>query len=128
MKRILNEHSDIYLHDEERDTSWVNGNNKITLKDMLYYFDEKFSLINIQHILAQIPPLLEYSQESIDIVDLQHPIIIVKNNDGFKYILDGNHRLQKAINEEFKFIKARILDLSDKSTPEKFKIMFGDVK
>ena len=37
-------------------------------------------------------------------------------------ILDGHHRLQKAINTKQKNIKAKVLDL--KTAPEKYKIMF----
>jgi hypothetical protein len=61
---------------------------------------------------------------------LDYPIIVVKSGGQYKYVLDGNHRLQKAIDEGVETIKAKVLDLSDPEpkdpkTLEKFKRMFG---
>ena len=56
---------------------------------------------------------------------LEYPIIVVKSDGQYRYVLDGNHRLQKAIDEEIESIKAKILDLDNPETPEKFKRMFG---
>ena len=56
--------------------------------------------------------------------DLLFPIIISKNTDGeYSMILDGHHRLKKAIDRNEEYIKARILDL--KNAPREYKIMFG---
>lgn len=56
--------------------------------------------------------------------NLKYPIIIAKGKDGgWTMILDGHHRLKKAIEEGRKGIKAKILDL--KYAPPSWKIMFG---
>lgn len=62
---------------------------------------------------------LKRSQES----DLSFPIIISKNsNSDYNMILDGNHRLKKAIDNKIKYIKAKVLNLKD--APSDFKKMF----
>jgi len=56
--------------------------------------------------------------------DLSFSIIISKDLDGkYKMILDGHHRLLKAINTNQKNIKAKVLDLKD--APEIYKKMFN---
>ena len=52
--------------------------------------------------------------------DLNYPIILIKRNGKFEYVLDGNHRLQKAIMTGEEYIKAKVLDLDNPNTPEKF--------
>jgi hypothetical protein len=55
--------------------------------------------------------------------DLSFPIIISKNEDGkYGMILDGHHRLLKAINNGEETIKAKVLDLS--TAPREYKEMF----
>jgi len=55
--------------------------------------------------------------------DLSFPIIISKDLDGkYNMILDGHHRLLKAINTNQDTIKAKVLDLRE--APEKYKKMF----
>jgi hypothetical protein len=57
---------------------------------------------------------------------LDHPIIILKSGGKYKSILDGNHRLQRAIEDkDVETIKAKILDLDNPEIPEVFKRMFG---
>lgn len=47
-------------------------------------------------------------RERVDNASLLYPILVVEDETG-RYILDGNHRLQKAINENQTTIKAKIL-------------------
>ena len=56
---------------------------------------------------------------------LEYPVIVVKSEGQYRFVLDGNHRLQKAIDEKIESIKAKILDLDNPETPEVFKKMFG---
>ena len=42
----------------------------------------------------------------------------------YTYVLDGNHRLQKAV-ELDKPLKAKVLNLDDPKTPEKYRELFG---
>jgi hypothetical protein len=56
--------------------------------------------------------------------NLDFPIIISKDVDGkYNMILDGHHRLLKAINNNVVTINAKVLDLS--TAPILFKRMFG---
>ena len=56
--------------------------------------------------------------------DLNYPIIICKGLDGkWGMILDGHHRLKKAIDNNVETIKAKILNL--KNSPDLYKKMFG---
>ena len=46
--------------------------------------------------------------------DLSYPIIVVKNESGKIFaILDGTHRLEKALNLELDKIKTKVLDKED---------------
>lgn len=55
---------------------------------------------------------------------LDYPIIIVKKQDGsWGMILDGHHRLQKAINNNIETIKAKVLDIE--TAPDLYKKMFN---
>ena len=56
--------------------------------------------------------------------DLSFPIIIAKGKNGkYSMILDGHHRLLKAINTNQKTIKAKVLNL--KSAPKVYQKMFS---
>ena len=56
--------------------------------------------------------------------DLSFPIIISKDINGeYNMILDGHHRLLKAINTNKKTIRAKVLDLT--TAPDKYKKMFN---
>lgn len=64
------------------------------------------------------------TKERSERANLNFPIIISKNLEGkYNMILDGHHRLLKAINTNQKTIKAKVLDL--KQAPEKYKKMFN---
>lgn len=54
--------------------------------------------------------------------DNKYPIIISKSEGKYTMILDGHHRLQKAINNNYEYISAKILDLNN--APREYKIMF----
>lgn len=55
---------------------------------------------------------------------LKYPIIIVKKSDGqWGMILDGHHRLQKAINNNVDKVPAKVLDIE--KAPDMYKKMFG---
>ncbi len=57
--------------------------------------------------------------------NLYYPIIIVKQNNQYVMILDGHHRLKKAIVNNIDYIKAKVLDLD--ISPKKYKILFGSL-
>lgn len=54
--------------------------------------------------------------------DLSFPIIIAKHKGDWVMILDGHHRLKKAIDNNLETIKAKVLNLDD--APYDYKKMF----
>ena len=128
MKLIL-ENWRQYLTESWRDTSWENDEGKVTLGEIDDFLGDKTIDINVLELSKQIPPLPTRGEERVAAASLEFPIIVVKKDGKFKYVLDGNHRLQKAINQEVETIKAKILDVSaEAETPERFKKMFGGVE
>ena len=127
MKQLL-ENWKRFIAESWRDTSWENDEDKVTLGEIDDFLGDKTVDINVLELSKQIPPLPTRGEERVAAASLDFPIIVVKKDGQFKYVLDGNHRLQKAINQEVETIKAKILDVSAEETPERFRKMFGGVK
>jgi uncharacterized ParB-like nuclease family protein len=115
-----------YLAEDWRDTSWETDEDKVTIGDVVDYLGDETENINVQSLSQQLPPLPTRGAERVRDANLEFPIIVVKKDNQFQYVLDGNHRLQQAIDRpEVETIKAKILDLDNPETPEVFKRMFG---
>ena len=127
MKQLL-ENWKRFIAESWRDTSWENDGDKVTLGEIDDFLGDKTVDINVLELSKQIPALPTRGEERVAAASLDFPIIVVKKDGQFKYVLDGNHRLQKAINQEVETIKAKILDVSAEETPERFRKMFGGVK
>ena len=128
MKQLL-ENWKRFIAESWRDTSWENDEDKVTLGEIDDFLGDKTVDINVLELSKQIPPLPTRGEERVAAASLEFPIIVVKKDGKFKYVLDGNHRLQKAINQEAETIKAKILDVSaEAETPDRFKKMFGGVE
>ena len=54
--------------------------------------------------------------------DLKYPIIVISKHGKYSMLLDGNHRLQKAIYNNMPTIKGKVLELDN--APEIYKQMF----
>lgn len=116
-------------------TSWtdtVRGKKiTVTLKDMLNLIKDK----PIQEIETEIlkPYALhsfkkdEQTLANIEKANLDYPIIILyrphKSQLKRYWILDGNHRLQKAINNKLPIIKAKVIESHD--MPEDWQKIFN---
>jgi hypothetical protein len=108
-----------------KNTSWKKrGHKKIIIKDVLDYIGDKTLELNVAWLSQQLldPPTLDPSK--LVTASLKYPIIIVKKDGKYRYILDGNHRFKKATNDGVQNITARVLDLNNPSAPELFKEMF----
>ena len=132
--KLLLENWRKYITEDWRNTSWTSLNDETrTIGDVSDYLGDKTVDIKVSDITDQIPRLFDdkYLQDPdnrkrIDTASLKYPIIIQMEGGEYKSILDGNHRLQRAIeDEEVETIKAKILDLSDPETPEVFQRVFG---
>ena len=112
------------LGENQKDTSWEDDDGKITIGDILDYIGDNvrnISVVDLQNKLKIQPSEVTQERERIMKSDLQYPIILVQKDGEFSYVLDGNHRLAKAIMTGEEYIKAKVLYLDDKDTPEEFK-------
>ena len=126
--KLLLENWRKFVTEDWRDTSWETDDDKVTIGDVVDYLDylgDKTVDINVLELSQQLPELPTRGAERVAAASLDYPIIVVKSRGQYRSVLDGNHRLQKAIDEKIESIKAKILDLSDTKTPEKFKRTFG---
>ena len=109
-----------------RETSWTGADDeKVDIGQVVDYLGDNVVELNVSELSSQLPSLPTQGAERIAAASLDHPVIVVKSGGQYKYILDGNHRLQKAIDIEEETIKAKVLDLDNPETPEVFKRMFG---
>ena len=123
--KLLLENWREYITEDWRATSWENDDEKVTIGDVLDYLEDAVVDIDVLELSQQLPPLPTKGAERVAAANLEFPIIVVKSGGQYKYVLDGNHRLQKAINQKAESIKAKILDLDNPKTPDVFKKMFG---
>ena len=112
-------------------TSWTGRSmEKVTIIEVIDHLSAQEAVdVNVLELSQYIDPggipNWQFDPVRVTAASLMYPIIIVKSAGQYKHILDGNHRFQKAINEEIESIKAKILDLDNPETPEVFKKMFG---
>jgi len=112
------------LEGTEEQTYWEaeikNKPVRVTLTDILNYLDNIIELNpeDIEHLLIDV----ERDPERVDASDLKYPIILLSKRGEYTSILDGQHRVVKALRDGVS-VKARILDLD--SAPEKFKKVLG---
>ena len=114
-----------YLNEDWRDTSWETDDEKVTIGQVVDYLGDETVDVSVLDLSQQLPELPTRGAERVAAASLDYPIIVVKSGGQYRFVLDGNHRLQKAIDEEVETIKAKILDLDNPETPEVFQRMFG---
>ena len=123
--KLLLENWRKFITEDWRDTSWENDDEKVTIGDVVDYLGDETVDINVLELSQQLPPLPVRGVERVAAASLEYPIIVVKSGGQYRFVLDGNHRLQKAIICDIESIKTKILDLDNPETPEVFKRMFG---
>ena len=96
--------------------SWSDGKKTVTLRELLNIIKD----VPIQEIpinkLSDIVLNWENSKEQkkIENAKLKYPpIIIINNDDIISYILDGNHRIQKALQNDLLNIKVKLIKIKD---------------
>jgi len=103
-----------------KDSFWekeVDGEiQRINLNDVLDYLDNGVEIEPeaIKHLLIDT----KRDEQRIESSDLKYPIILVSSGGEITSILDGQHRVVKALQNGEK-VKARVLDLD--TSPQKFK-------
>ena len=124
--KLLLENWRKYITEDWRDTSWKTDDDKVTIGEVIDYLGDETVDINVLELSQQLPSLPTRGAKRVAAASLEYPIIVVKSDGQYRYVLDGNHRLQRAIDEEVESIKAKILDVSaEAKTPERFKRTFG---
>ena len=124
--KLLLENWRKYITEDWRDTSWETDDEKVTTGEVVDYLGDETVDINVLELSQQLPRSLPTTNpERIAAANLDYPIIVIKSGGQYQSVLDGNHRLQKAIDQGVENIKAKILDLTADETPAKFKRMFG---
>jgi len=109
------------MKDWER-TRWTNGDVTVHITELIDFLGPSWHQIKISDFPKK---LTSTDPHRVNEANLEYPIIVLKHRGTYRYILDGNHRLQKAIDKKNITIKAKILDLDNPKTPEKYKELFG---
>ena len=107
-------------------TFWENKENKITLFDLLNISsnlpEKNISLELLKSHLLSWEDIEEISK--IELVDLQYLILIlVDDKEQILSILDGHHRIYKAISLGLQTIKAKLIAIN--FLPAEFKSIFS---
>ena len=110
------------------DTKWQSedGSVTITLQELLN--DIKTVPVKKIEIEKLKKRLLNWSNdpkewEKVKSVDMTYPPIILMDGSEVDMIVDGNHRVQKAIQLGYETIDAKLISLND--LPEKYKLVFS---
>jgi hypothetical protein len=105
------------------ESSWeveIDGNPvKVTLTELIDYIDGVVEIDpnEIKELLIDT----DRDPKRVDAADLDYPIILSMKNGEYKNIIDGQHRVVKALKDEVP-LKAKILNLDD--APEKYRKIF----
>jgi len=110
------------------DTKWQSedGSVTITLQELLN--DIKTVSVKKIEIEKLKKRLLNWRNdpkewEKVKSVDMTYPPIILMDGSEVNMIVDGNHRVQKAIQLGYETIDAKLISLDD--LPEKYKLVFS---
>ncbi len=112
---------------EGLEDKWTHNDTTITLRQLL----DITKNIPIKNISTEIlrSKVLDWDGnpeeiKKIEKSDLQYPVlIIVDDNNDIQYILDGNHRVQKAIMYNLPNVQAKLIKLSE--LPKEFQYVLG---
>jgi len=93
---------------------------RLTLDDVLDYLDNGVEMDpkEVEHLLIDS----EREPSRVEASDLKYPVILLSSSGQIKSILDGQHRVVKALQND-KMIRVRILDLD--TAPDKFNKIFN---
>jgi len=124
-------------HPGYEDTTWSDGKITITMQDVENMLTELSAPvisipiediahldIHTRHKPNKTPEQVKSTYDRAMKADLKYPIIITKYNGEYDMILDGNHRLHKAVEIGEDSIQAKVLDLS--KVPEEWLSVFGE--
>lgn len=117
-----------FLNEGLDDTSWTGHNDEtVTLRQILDLTkDIKVCELETEKLKKTVLNWDGNTEEieKIEKSDIQYPILILMNDDNtIKYILDGNHRIQKCIKYNLPTVNAKLIKFS--KLPERIKNILG---
>ena len=110
--------------DNYKKTSWTKKINGKTVTITIGQVEKYLKGVEVIDIpISKLKSLrVPTDPDRVKKAELTHPIIVAKSGKKFTMLLDGNHRVKKAIDSEKKKIKAKVLQLDD--APKNYKEMF----
>jgi hypothetical protein len=111
------------ISEDWQDTSWTGEKGQtVTLKQLLDLIED-YPIIQVP--IEKVEKIIikkdtgGIESDRLSAADIKHPIIIVvDDNNNYKYVLDGNHRANKAIDTGLKSIPAKLVNIN--KLPEEF--------
>ena len=123
----LKKYKKFLLESALTDTYWAKeiGDEtiKVTLSDVIDYLDNKDIIEIDPKKLEKLLIEVDRDPKRVDKADLDYPVILAESGGEITHILDGQHRIVKAIKNDLDKIKARILNIDE--SPEEFKKVFN---
>ena len=119
------------VREDGMETDWTGTiNNKqvtITLPEVLEYLKnvpvKEVNTKQLEHLrVGAVKKPDEAHLKRINQSNLDYPIIVIASEGKYKMLLDGNHRLQKALYNNIPKIKVKVLDLD--TAPLSYQQMF----
>jgi hypothetical protein len=121
------------IHENYTETFWQDRNDKgdeiyVSIKDMEDFMKDKniktifINVNDIKHLCLHKDKKDQETNDRVDRANLDFPILMIKRKSG-SIIIDGHHRLQKAINMKMSKIKAKIINVDD--LPETWQFLFN---
>ncbi len=104
----------------DEETYWQDGDVKISIKDVIEIAGKPKPVHpkELKHLLIQTAR----DPARIQAADLTFPLLVTTKGGQYTKILDGQHRLMKALQEKLP-VSVRVLNLDD--APEEFQQMFS---
>lgn len=122
IKKILREQ----LEEAGMEDSWERDDVKVTLKQLL----DAAKDVPVKDIRTEkLKDIVldwggdPHEFEKAEKTDLQYPVLIFVDDDNeVEKIIDGNHRVQKAIKNDVPYVKAKLIKVNE--LPEDFQYVF----
>ena len=122
-----NMHGDNWAETSWQDTTEDGKLVKVTLSDLLAFSEDipvsELNVHDLESIALHRNKTEEETLKNIQKANLEYPILVLIKPNGKKSILDGHHRLQKAIVNRIPKIKAKVLRLVE--MPEDWSWLFA---
>ena len=122
-----NMHGDNWAETAWQDTTEDGKTIKVTISDMFKFSKDvpvtELNVADLESIALHKTKTDKETLTNIQKANLEYPILVLNKSNGKRSILDGHHRLQKAIANKIPKIKAKVLNLSD--MPEDWQRLFA---